>query len=73
MTSQRLILDGGYPDGLWSCAGCKAVLTEGVLEHPGDCAEMARVCADERERLVQLARKRLGSSIATLLANLEIT
>lgn len=28
--TQRLILDGGYPDGLWACAGCKAKFTPGA-------------------------------------------
>jgi hypothetical protein len=44
--TQRLILDGGYPDGLWACGGCGARFTadaEGngtYLVHPDDCPEL---------------------------------
>ncbi len=49
MITQRLILDGGYPDGLWCCAGCAAKFLAGAdgngtyLAHRGDCPEMAAV------------------------------
>lgn len=42
MITQRLILDGPYPDGVWTCPGCMSPLTEGRLEHPDDCPEMRR-------------------------------
>jgi hypothetical protein len=38
--TQRLILDGPYPDGVWACIGCSAHLIEGRIEHPDDCPEI---------------------------------
>ncbi len=48
MITQRFVLDGGYPDGLWACAGCGAHLESGpddagtVIGHKGDCPEGRR-------------------------------
>lgn len=42
MITQRLILDGGYPDGTWTCPGCRSPLTEGLIQHPDDCQELRR-------------------------------
>ena len=47
MITQRLELEGGYPDGLWACAGCGAHLESGlddagtVMKHRDDCPEVA--------------------------------
>lgn len=41
MITQRLILEGGYPSGLWTCPGCRATLTESRLEHDDTCPEVA--------------------------------
>lgn len=44
MIVQHFRLNGTHPDGLWSCAGCAAVLescTAGVtMTHADDCTEM---------------------------------
>ena len=41
MITQKLVLEGGYPDGVWTCAGCPAELTEGLLTHYNNCTEMS--------------------------------
>jgi hypothetical protein len=38
--TQRLELHGGYPGGVWRCAGCEAQLTEGTITHLPRCSEM---------------------------------
>lgn len=45
MIIQRLVLNGGYPDGVWACAGCGARLGDNdqsgpAFEHEDDCPEM---------------------------------
>lgn len=38
--TQRLELHGGYPDGVWRCAGCLAELTGNRIAHLPKCSEM---------------------------------
>lgn len=44
---QRLTLEGGYPDGLWACAGCGGKFSHDeqgsgtFLVHPEHCPEVA--------------------------------
>ena len=38
--NQRLELHGGYPGGVYRCAGCLAELTEGRIAHQPKCSEM---------------------------------
>lgn len=40
MITQRLILDGAYPDGVWACIGCSAHLIEGRITHHDRCPEI---------------------------------
>jgi transcriptional regulator with XRE-family HTH domain len=39
--TQRLVLAGGYPGGVWTCAGCRAELTEGRIAHTAGCPEVS--------------------------------
>ena len=39
--TQRLVLDGGLWDGVWTCAGCSAPLTEGLIAHAAGCPEVS--------------------------------
>ena len=55
MITQRLILDGPYPDGVWTCIGCASPLTEGRIQHPDDCPEL---------RGLGRASRRMGDSEA---------
>lgn len=56
--AQRLVLIGGYPGAVWTCAWCAAPLTESVITHRGDCAWIAELRAAEQERLTLLADER---------------
>jgi hypothetical protein len=38
--TQRLELHGGYPGGVWRCAGCLAELTGSTITHLPRCGEM---------------------------------
>ena len=61
MTAQRLVLVGGIPDGVWSCAWCAAELTSGVITHKDDCRWIEEIRAAERERIVAELRNRASS------------
>jgi len=45
MITQRLVLDGGYPDGVWACGGCGTHLHEGFLAHRDDCPDVRALAA----------------------------
>ena len=53
MITQRLILDGDYPDGVWSCPGCGAHFTDGVLTHPDVCTEIKGAAQDLSAELAE--------------------
>jgi hypothetical protein len=59
--TQRLILEGGYPDGLWACAGCKANFTHDAegngtyIVHPDGCPEVRGEDAPRRDDLALIA------------------
>jgi hypothetical protein len=55
--TQRLVLDGGYPDGIYRCAGCHARLENGAFRHPDDCTVMAQAAAAERGAIIALAEQ----------------